>query len=94
MSVQELGVHSETGRLRQVVVCRPGLAHRRLTPGNCQELLFDDVFWVKQAQKDHDVFTQLMRDEGVEVLVRGSGKFVLLEKLLPRLRQQGQWPPR
>ncbi len=68
MSVQELGVHSETGRLRQVVVCRPGLAHRRLTPGNCQELLFDDVFWVKQAQKDHDVFTQLMRDEGVEVL--------------------------
>ncbi|MBP76101.1 MAG: arginine deiminase [Pseudomonadales bacterium] len=68
MSVQELGVHSETGRLRQVVVCRPGLAHRRLTPGNCQELLFDDVFWVKQAQKDHDVFTQLMREEGVEVL--------------------------
>ena len=68
MSVQELGVHSETGRLRQVVVCRPGLAHRRLTPGNCQELLFDDVFWVKQAQNDHDVFTQLMRDEGVEVL--------------------------
>lgn len=68
MSVQELGVHSETGRLRQVVVCRPGLAHRRLTPGNCQELLFDDVFWVKQAQKDHDVFTQAMRNEGVEVL--------------------------
>ncbi|BDX17265.1 arginine deiminase [Halopseudomonas aestusnigri] len=68
MSVQELGVYSETGRLRQVVVCRPGLAHRRLTPGNCQELLFDDVFWVKQAQKDHDVFTRVMRDEGVEVL--------------------------
>ncbi|GGE41774.1 arginine deiminase [Halopseudomonas oceani] len=68
MSVQKLGVHSETGRLRQVVVCRPGLAHRRLTPGNCQELLFDDVFWVKQAQKDHDVFTQAMRNEGVEVL--------------------------
>ncbi len=63
-----LGVHSETGRLRQVIVCRPGLAHRRLTPSNCQELLFDDVFWVKQAQKDHDVFARVMRDEGVEVL--------------------------
>ncbi|SNR57792.1 arginine deiminase [Puniceibacterium sediminis] len=63
-----LGVHSETGKLRQVIVCRPGLAHRRLTPSNCQELLFDDVFWVKQAQKDHDVFAGLMRDEGVEVL--------------------------
>lgn len=64
----KLGVHSETGKLRQVIVCRPGLAHRRLTPSNCQDLLFDDVFWVKQAQKDHDVFANLMRDEGVEVL--------------------------
>jgi arginine deiminase len=65
---EKLGVHSETGRLRQVIVCRPGLAHRRLTPANCQELLFDDVFWVKQAQKDHDVFSATMRAEGVEVL--------------------------
>lgn len=64
----KLGVHSETGKLRQVIVCRPGLAHRRLTPENCQELLFDDVFWVKQAQKDHDVFAATMRSEGVEVL--------------------------
>ncbi|QCO54547.1 arginine deiminase [Pseudorhodobacter turbinis] len=68
MTDQSLGVHSETGKLRQVVVCRPGAAHRRLTPENCQELLFDDVFWVKQAQKDHDVFAKTMRDEGVEVL--------------------------
>lgn len=64
----KLGVHSETGKLRQVIVCRPGLAHRRLTPENCQELLFDDVFWVKQAQKDHDIFASTMRAEGVEVL--------------------------
>ncbi|MFZ1468131.1 MAG: arginine deiminase [Paracoccaceae bacterium] len=63
-----LGVHSETGILRQVIVCRPGLAHRRLTPENCQALLFDDVFWVKQAQKDHDVFATVMRGEGIEVL--------------------------
>ncbi|MDZ4094961.1 MAG: arginine deiminase [Paracoccaceae bacterium] len=68
MTSHKLGVHSETGRLRQVIVCRPGLAHRRLTPDNCEALLFDDVFWVKQAQKDHDVFAQLMRAEGVEVL--------------------------
>jgi len=68
MTDHALGVHSETGKLRQVVVCRPGLAHRRLTPANCQDLLFDDVFWVKQAQKDHDVFAQTMHDEGVEVL--------------------------
>ncbi|TDR53325.1 arginine deiminase [Halomonas ventosae] len=64
----ELGVHSETGTLRQVIVCRPGLAHRRLTPSNCHALLFDDVFWVKQAQQDHDVLAGVMRDKGVEVL--------------------------
>lgn len=72
MSDQTLGVHSETGKLRQVIVCRPGLAHRRLTPDNCQELLFDDVFWVKQAQKDHDAFAEAMRGEGVEVLETGA----------------------
>jgi len=59
MSARSLGVHSETGKLHQVIVCRPGLAHRRLTPDNCEELLFDDVFWVKQAQKDHDVFSSV-----------------------------------
>ncbi|MDI5891249.1 arginine deiminase [Halomonas rhizosphaerae] len=68
MSAPALGVHSETGTLRQVIVCRPGLAHRRLTPSNCDALLFDDVFWVKQAQKDHDVFAGVMRARGVEVL--------------------------
>lgn len=72
MTEQSLGVFSETGILRQVIVCRPGVAHRRLTPDNCQELLFDDVFWVKQAQRDHDVFAQTMRDEGVEVLDVGD----------------------
>ncbi len=68
MAKETLGVHSETGKLRQVIVCRPGLAHRRLTPGNCENLLFDDVFWVKQAQKDHDAFADVMRNEGIEVL--------------------------
>ena len=68
MSDLPIGVHSESGRLRQAIVCRPGLAHRRLTPENCDELLFDDVFWVKQAISDHEVFANLMRAEGVEVL--------------------------
>jgi arginine deiminase len=63
-----IGVHSETGQLRQVLVCRPGRAHRRLTPGNRAALLFDDVFWVKRAQQDHDAFVELMRADGVEVL--------------------------
>ena len=51
--MREFGVHSEVGKLRTVMVCRPSLAHQRLTPGNCHSLLFDDVIWVHEAQKDH-----------------------------------------
>lgn len=65
---EPVGVHSEIGRLRTVLVCRPGLAHERLTPANCEELLFDDVFWVQQAKTDHHEFCQRMTDRGVEVL--------------------------
>ena len=83
---RKLGVHSETGRLRQVIVCKPGRAHRRLTPENKDELLFDDVFWVKQARKDHDAFADLMRAEGVEVLDTGE----LLAEVLA-LDEARQW---
>ncbi len=62
------GIHSEVGRLRKVLVCRPGLAQKRLTPANCRELLFDDVLWVSQARNDHDAFTSAMIERGVEVL--------------------------
>ena len=62
------GVNSEIGRLRKVLVCRPGLAQKRLTPANCRELLFDDVLWVAQARNDHDAFTSAMIERGVEVL--------------------------
>jgi arginine deiminase len=62
------GVHSEAGRLRKVLVCRPGLAQQRLTPHNCAELLFDDVMWVAQARTDHYAFTSLMQERGIEVL--------------------------
>ena len=62
------GVHSEVGKLRKVLVCAPGLAHRRLTPTNCDELLFDDVMWVQNAQRDHFDFMAKMRERGVEVV--------------------------
>lgn len=63
-----LGVHSEVGVLRKVLVCAPGLAHTRLTPGNCDDLLFDDVMWVQNAQRDHFDFITKMREYGVEVV--------------------------
>ncbi len=62
------GVHSEVGRLRKVLVCRPGLAHRRLTPTNNDDLLFDDVLWVEMAQRDHADFVNKLRGRGVEVV--------------------------
>jgi arginine deiminase len=62
------GVHSEVGVLRKVLVCRPGLAHRRLTPSNSDELLFDDVMWVEAAQRDHADFVNKMTQLGVEVV--------------------------
>jgi arginine deiminase len=62
------GVHSEVGRLRKVLVCRPGLAHLRLTPTNSDELLFDDVMWVENAQRDHADFVNKLTQRGVEVV--------------------------
>lgn len=62
------GVHSEVGALRKVLVCAPGLAHRRLTPTNADSLLFDDVLWVENAQRDHADFVASLRSHGVDVV--------------------------
>src|SRR4051794_2064861 len=61
------GVHSEVGRLRKVMVHRPGLEHLRLTPSNAEELLFEDVLWVTRAEIEHDAFGDVLRERGVEV---------------------------
>ncbi len=65
-------VASEVGRLRKVLVHRPDLALRRLTPANCRDLLFDDVLWVKRARQEHDAFVDAMRERGVEVFHVGQ----------------------
>ena len=67
-STTPLGAFSEIGKLRTVLTCRPGLAHQRLTPSNCHDLLFDDVFWVHEAKNDHHDFVVKMEERGVEVL--------------------------
>lgn len=61
-------MHSEVGKLGKVLVCAPGLAHERLTPSNCDDLLFDDVLWVQNAKRDHFDFISKMRDRGVDVV--------------------------
>ena len=67
--MSELGAHSEVGKLRKVMVHRPGLELQRLTPTNHDDLLFDDVLWVERAQWEHDQFVARMRERGVEVFL-------------------------
>jgi arginine deiminase len=64
-----VGVSSEVETLKTVIVHRPDLAHERLSPTNCHDLLFDDVIWVRRARQEHDAFVDLMRQRGVEVLL-------------------------
>lgn len=62
-----LHVDSESGQLRQAILHRPGLELKRLTPGNKDDFLFDDVLWVKRAKEEHDAFADTLRDLGVRV---------------------------
>jgi arginine deiminase len=63
-----LFVGSEVGKLRRVLVHRPDLELKRLTPTNKDALLFDDVIWVKRAQEEHDAFAAVLAEHDVEVL--------------------------
>ena len=67
--MSKLGVHSEVGKLHKVLVHRPDLSLKRLTPSNCEELLFDGVLWVKKARWEHDAFVDHMRSRGIEVVL-------------------------
>jgi arginine deiminase len=59
---------SEVGRLRTVLLHRPGPELKRLTPRNNDSLLFDGIPWVGRAQEEHDQFADALRSRGVEVL--------------------------
>ncbi|MCW3012235.1 MAG: arginine deiminase, partial [Solirubrobacterales bacterium] len=93
-------VDSEVGKLRRVIVHRPGLEQRRLTPENAAGLLFDDVIWVRKAKVEHAAFVQVLRERDVEVLdaedllletlAVPEGKRWLLDQVL-RERQVGQY---
>ena len=75
-------VASETGRLRRVILHRPDLELKRLTPSNKDELLFDDVLWVRRARAEHDGFADVLRDRGVSSWTGSSTR-----------RSTGRWPP-
>ncbi|HEY0507346.1 MAG TPA: arginine deiminase [Blastococcus sp.] len=63
-----MGAGSEVGRLRTVLLHRPGPELRRLTPRNNDQLLFDGIPWVDRAREEHDAFAAALAERGVEVL--------------------------
>ncbi|MBU9766530.1 arginine deiminase [Mycobacterium sp. TNTM28] len=69
MGTAAFGSNSEVGRLRAVILHRPGPELQRLTPRNNDALLFDGLPWVAKAQREHDAFAALLRSRGVEVLL-------------------------
>jgi len=69
LAAPAIGANSEVGVLRTVLVHRPDLAHERLSPANCRELLFDDVIWTGRAREEFDAFVDVMRGFGVEVVL-------------------------
>ena len=90
-------VDSEVGRLRQVILHRPELELKRLTPDNAADLLFDDVLWVSEAQAEHDEFAAALREHGVTVhyyrdlfaqtLQIGEARTYVLDKIFdPRIQ--------
>jgi arginine deiminase len=84
-------VQSEVGQLRQAIIHRPGLELSRLTPQNIGGLLFDDVLWASKAKEEHDVFAEILRDQGVqlhyfaqllaETLDRPEGRAFVLDRM-------------
>lgn len=66
-------VNSEIGKLKTVLLKRPGKELENLVPDHLSGLLFDDIPYLKVAQEEHDKFAKTLRDEGIEV--------VYLEKL-------------
>jgi arginine deiminase len=84
-------IDSEIGLLREVVLHRPGIELKRLTPANKQALLFDELVWVTKAQEEHDAFADLLRAEGVTVhlladlLADVLGQSAIAEEVIQRV---------
>lgn len=74
-----LHITSEIGKLKCVMLHRPGAELENLTPDTLHELLFDDIPYLKVAQEEHDAFANLLRSRGVEVLYLDQIMFAFLD---------------
>lgn len=75
-----INVESEVGVLKRVLLHKPGGELLNLTPETLEELLFDDIPYLKVAQKEHDDFAKVLAENGAEV--------VYLENLMAETLQQ------
>lgn len=90
-----IGINSEVGKLRKVLLHRPLDALERLTPSNCHDLLFDDVLYPAKAAKEHKVFEDVLKEHGAEIYLLSDmltetmgdkeAREWLLKRLLKRL---------
>lgn len=62
-----INVYSEIGKLNSIIIHRPGLEVQNIVPSLMEDMLFDEIPYLKRAQEEHDVFAQILRDKGVEV---------------------------
>ncbi|WDV46699.1 arginine deiminase [Clostridiaceae bacterium M8S5] len=65
---RELHVYSEIGKLKTILLHRPGREIENLTPSLMERLLFDDIPYLEVARKEHDAFANILRENGAEVL--------------------------
>src|SRR6185369_14100579 len=82
--VMPIQVDSEIGRLRRVLVHRPGLEIDRMPPSMMEQLLFDDILYGDEAREEHDLFSQVMRQAGVLVLDGETRLAEVLREAVPR----------
>lgn len=68
VSKSAINVKSEIAPLKKVLLHRPGKELLNLTPNTLERLLFDDIPFLKIAQKEHDEFAKVLKDNGVEVV--------------------------
>lgn len=66
--MKPIHITSEIGKLKTVILHRPGAELENLTPEYLTDLLFDDIPYLEEAQAEHDAFANVLRDRGVEVL--------------------------
>lgn len=88
-----INVYSEIGKLKKVLVHRPGDELKYVTPARIDELLMSAIIELNQAQVEHDAFTNILKDKGVEVVELADLSAEMYDKLDSKQKEEflKQW---